>query len=442
VLIALALLLGLCRAAEAQLVKPGPDPFSAGSLHAWQGRAVRSIELKGNNVTKERVIRREIRTEVGKPLDLLLLEADIIRLQNIAVFSDVRVLAEDAGDGGVRLTFALKESPSWVPMLAFTYTEADGLSIGPRLSALNLFGQGIKANGRALFGGTTQYSASLDWPWISGQHNSFSVFAAHRLRNDELRGFDETSDEFTPRLGRYLGEHGRARLAFSYFRMRSDVPGITLTESNDDTLQRIGASLAWDTRDSWRDPRRGWQNELQVWRTGGFLGGDGDFWSMDLDLRRWIPTARTHKLLLAGLVSLQSGRYGEDVPIYLDYRLGGANSVRGYPLETGEQLYGKNQMLGTAEYSITLLPLRRWDFAFLSFRVGAELALFGDVGVVWNEPGELNSRRTRGGFGAGLRLLEPGNEMVRFDAAWSPDGGFEFHLGISSKPTAQRQRLR
>jgi outer membrane protein assembly factor BamA len=41
-------------------------------------------------------------------------------------------------------------------------------------------------------------------------------------------------------------------------------------------LLRIGGSVGWDTRDSWRNPRRGWQNELELWHTGGFLGGDGD----------------------------------------------------------------------------------------------------------------------------------------------------------------------
>jgi outer membrane protein assembly factor BamA len=434
---------GATPALAAQLIRPGPEGFSVRSLSAWQGRTVSAIELEGNNVTREGVIRREIHTRVGEPLDLATLDEDVVRLENIAVFSDIRVEAEDAGQDGVRLRFVLKESPSWLPLVAFTYTEENGFSVGPGLSALNLFGQGIKLSGRAYFGGTTQYWANFNWPWMWGHnHNSLALLAARRERADELRGFQETSDELTPKLGRYLGDHGRAALSLSWFRMRSDVPGITLSEANEDTLHRVGLSLGWDTRDSWRDPRHGWQNEIELWRTGGALGGDGDFWSMNLDLRRWVPTAPKQKLLLAGLVSLQSGRYGEDVPVYLDYRLGGANSVRGYAVDTGKDLYGKNQLLATAEYSFTLLPLRRWDITFLSFSIGAELTLFGDVGVVWNEPEQLGWRRTRAGLGAGLRLLVPGSEMTRLDIGWSPSGGFQFHFGPWSKPAGQRFRLR
>ncbi len=427
----------------AGFLKPGPDVFTVRSLAAWEGRRVSAVEIQGNRTTHEGVIRREIRTRVGAPLSLTRLDHDVVRLVNLAIFSDVRVEASEAGGGGVRVRFVLKESPSWLPLAAVNYTEVNGLSVGPAVSALNLFGQGIKLDGRAYFGGTTQYRAAFSWPWIWGSnHNSVTLLAARRDRADELRGFHETSQELTPRLGRFLGDHGRVALGFSYFRMHSDVAGITLSPTNDDTLLRLAASLGWDTRDSWRVPRVGWQNELELWKTGGFLGGDGDSWSMNLDLRRWIPTTSRQKLLLSGLVSLQSGRYGRDVPVYLDYRLGGANSVRGYPVETGKELFGKNQILGTAEYSFTLTPLRRWDLAFLSFSVGTELTLFADAGVVWNAPEELGWRRTRGGLGVGLRLLIPSNEMARIDLGWSPEGGLQLHLGGGSKPTAQRGRLR
>ena len=45
------------------------------------------------------MIRREIRTEVGEPLDLELLAHDIVRLENLSVFADVRMEAEhDPGE--------------------------------------------------------------------------------------------------------------------------------------------------------------------------------------------------------------------------------------------------------------------------------------------------------------------------------------------------------
>src|SRR4029453_16907548 len=117
-----------------------------------------------------------------------------------------------------------------------------------------------------------------------------------------------TSYEFSPELSRYLGQHGRLEAKFSLFRMKSDVDGETLDPDNYDTLPRLGAAVGWDTRDSWRFPRQGWQNELELWYTGG----DADFWSLNLDLRRWLPLAKGQRLLVSSLTSLQSGTVGVD----------------------------------------------------------------------------------------------------------------------------------
>jgi len=411
-------------------------PFDG--LAPFMDRTITAIDLSGPRVTREYVIRREIRSAVGEPLRIETVAADVQRLDNLSIFAEIEVSAEADG-GGVRLTYELKEMPAWIPWLGFSYTEQDGFSGGPKLSALNLTGRGISLGARAYFGGAKQSSARFVWPWVSGNHRSIDFYGARLHRADTLNDFEETSYEFTPTLGTYLGEHGRLSGKFSLFRMKSDVDGKTLDPDNYDTLPRLGFSVGWDTRDSWRFPRNGWQNELELWRTSG----NGDFWSMNLDLRRWVPITTRRRILLSSLVSLQSGTVGEDIPVYLIYRLGGANSIRGYNVEDlGSRLYGKNQMLGTIEYSVNLLPLRRWDLWKFALRMGLDFAIFSDVGVAWSERDELSTNRTRAGVGGGLRLLVPGSEMVRLDVGWSAEGGWHFHFASGSKPVAQRQRIR
>ncbi len=433
---------GADKRAAAAATGVGPDA-SVASLVPYAGRRVSAIAISGNNVTKERVITREIQTKVGDPLEVEAVARDVARLDNLSIFAEIRVDGAPAGDDGVRLVFILKEMPSWFPILSYVYTEENGLSWGLGVSAGNLTGRDLSASARVYFGDLEQQWSRISWPWISGNHRSFDFYGARYTRPDELRGFEETSYEFTPEVGTYLGEHGWARAKFSYFRMESDTAGITLSPDDEDNLLRLGASFGWDTRDSWRNPRRGSQNEIEVWHTGGLLGGDGDWWSVNLDARRWLPLTRRTKLMLSGLVSLQSGTLGEDVPVYMNYYMGGANSIRGYGVtDLGEELSGKNQLLGTAEYSFTVIPLRRWDLWKISLRLGAELAVFADAGIAWSESRDLTTRRARGGLGGGLRLLVPGSEMVRFDVGWSPDFGFHFHFANGTKPKAQRARLR
>lgn len=407
------------------------------------GRRVAAIEIDGHEVTKEFVIRREIRTKVGDPLDPGLVAEDVARLDNLSIFAEITVTGAPVGDDAVRLRFTFKEMPSWFPILSYVYTEENGFSWGAGISAGNLSGRDLSVSARVYFGNLEQQWSRISWPWIRGNHVSFDFYGARYTRPDELRGFEETSYEFTPELGTWIGDHGWARLKFSYFEMKSDSVGITLDPDGSDELLRLGAAIGWDSRDSWRDPRRGGQNEIEIWRTGGFLGGDGDYWTASFDARRWLPVTRKTKLMLSGLLTLQSGTLSEDIPVYMDYFMGGANTIRGYAVDDlGEELSGKNQLLGTAEYSLTLIPLRRWDIWKISLRLGAELAVFADAGIAWTESRDFAMRRTRGGLGGGLRLLVPGSEMVRLDVGWSPQGGFRFHFANGTKPKAQRARLR
>ena len=412
-------------------------------LATFAGRRVAAIEITGNNVTKDWVITREIRTKVGDLLDVEAVGRDVARLDNLSIFAEIAVSVAPVGDQDVRVVFTFKEMPSWFPILSYVYTEENGFSWGLGVSAGNLTGRDLSVSARVYFGDLEQQWSRISWPWIWGNHGSFDFYGARYTRPDELRGFEETSYEFTPEVGTWIGDHGWARAKFSYFEMKSDKAGITLSPDNEDDLLRLGASVGWDTRDSWRDPRRGGQNEIELWHTGGFLGGDGDWWTLNLDLRRWLPVTRKTKLMLSSLLTLQSGTLGEEVPSYLNYFMGGANTIRGYGVtDLGEELSGKNQLLGTAEYSLTLIPLRRWDLWKISLRLGAELALFADAGIAWSDSPEFAMRRARGGLGGGLRLLVPGSEMVRFDVGWSPESGFHFHFANGTKPKAQRARLR
>ena len=409
------------------------------ALAPYAGRVVTAIVLVGYESTRNSVIQREIETRAGQPLSLETIADDVQRLENLQIFAQIDLEPQPSPDDGVALTFRFKEMPAWVPLLGFSYTEQDGFSAGPKFSALTLGGRAITLGARAYFGAAKQYSARLTWPSIAAHHTTFDFYGARLSRTDTLNEFKETSYEFSPELSRYLGRHGRLEGKFSLFRMHSDVDGKTLDPDNQDTLPRVGASIGWDTRDSWRFPREGWQNELELWYTGG----DGDFWSTNLDLRRWVPLAKGQRLLVSGLASLQSGTVGVDLPEYLMYRMGGANSIRGYSIDDlGRTLYGKNQLIGTLEYSLNLVRVRRFDIWKFALSMGLDFALFTDAGIAWSESRDLAMNRARGGLGAGLRLLVPGSEMVRFDVGWSPEGGFHFHFASGSKPVAQRQRIR
>ena len=408
------------------------------ALQPLENRTVTSIDFTGLQHTKPSVITRELETIVGELLRLDVLSADLQRLENLGIFASAEATGRLDGEG-VAVTFTLKEAIRGFPYPAASYTEVNGWSFGAGATWRNLLGRNISVSGRLLLGGTDTYAFRVTDPWIAWNHVAFDVRFAHLDRPDKLNDFREQSDELAPWVSTYLGTKGRLAGSVGFFHLRSDVAGKTLSPSNQDHFIRAGVRLGYDSRDSWRNPRHGWQNEVEILRTEG----DGQFWSANFDVRRFQPVG-SRKLELSGLLSVQSGQVGLDVPEYLMYRVGGTNSIRGYQLETlGREIYGKNQLLTTAEYVFTIVAPRYINPAGrIPLKLGIEASVFADAGTAWNEPREFALDRYRAGVGGGLRILGSGSGQLRLEVGWSPSGGFVFHFAAGAKVQNQRARLR
>jgi outer membrane protein assembly factor BamA len=405
------------------------------------GRRVADIDLSGNRYTQAHVITRELRTLVGQPLDPSTLTADVQRLQNLDIFSSVRVELVSDGEA-VRVVYHLRELPPVVPYITYDVTDQDGWSFGPAVKSVNLFGKDIFLAGYALFGGRTSYLLDLTHPWMFGDHVSFDLDASRIVRQNESDGFEERSTEFTPRLGTWIGDHGRASVAVSLLRFESDLAGHTLSATDTDDLLRIGGSVGYDSRDDWSNPAVGWLAEVETWKTGGVIPGEGDFWTLHLDSRRFQPVVAGQTLVLASLLSVQSGRVGRDLPQYMDYHLGGANSLRGYTVDDlGHSLFGKQQLLTTMEYRVPLVAPSEVTLFGLTADLGLGGTLFADGGLAWTRGRDFELGRMRIGVGAGLRLLLPAVDMTRLEVGYG-EAGWAIHFASFSKMRAQRLRLR
>lgn len=407
-------------------------------VEAWRGVTVTDITLAGNHVTKDWVIAREILTEVGDPLDPKLVQEDATRLENLAIFGSVIVTAV-ALDGGVALNYGFTEMPWIIPYPALAYTEENGFSLGLGVTSPNFRGRDVTLSASALFGGTTTYRFKGENPWITGNHVSAGVEAWHQVRTNKLLDFQQTSDMAAAFGGVYLGRHGRLKAHGGYYGVGSDEPGITLDPDDYDDLWHGGMSLGLDSRDSWRTPHEGWQNEI----SGLYLGGSADTWTLNIDVVRYQPLAPSHTLATGPLLSVQSGEVGHQIPSYMQYFMGGANSIRGYELEElGKELFGKNQLIYNLEYRWLIMPVRALKVFKWSVGVGLQAAAFADAGVAWSRGGDFAWDRTRVGYGAGLRVLLPSVEMLRLDVGFSQYGDVVFNFGMNSIFFQRKERVR
>jgi outer membrane protein insertion porin family len=401
-------------------------------------KKVKAIRVVGNKRTDELVVQRELSPLIGVPYLKDYADFAFSRLDRLRVFSGIKITPVEEDDGIVLLV-EVKETFPIIPSLSLSFSDENGALVGAGFSALNLDKKALFLSGKVVFGGATHVEFKVANPWIRGDKLAYSLDFYHRRRQNEVFDFNETATEIYLTLLRQAGDHLNygGRISGQY--LKSDVPGKTVSAENADFAPGISAFLGYDSRDSWTNPHAGWWGELEVQKVGVFFG-DTRFWRFNFDIRRFQPIALHQVLAASSLLTLTSGTLGQDVAVWQQFSVGGANSIRGWELGARS---GKSQFLNTLEYRYNVLEPRPLRILGISFYAGAQLAVFADLGCVWNEAAEFMPGRFLGGAGFGLRLILPYVGLSRLDLAWGQPGmSVRFCLGSYEKPVRQRERVR
>ena len=408
-----------------------------GNSPSLYGKILNRIEISGLHHTKRQLVVSELVSKVGQPYLEANAERNRERLDRLGVFSSVTFQAIAEGDE-VILQIEVRETFPYLPTISIEITEDNGTAVGPGLRSVNLFGRAISLSASARFGGQNVVELRTETPVYASTNMGYQGAFVLRDRFDEIYDFQEDSIDLEFGFARRGGEAGRYGALFNFLSLESDTSGVTLSPSNRDDIPTLGFFIGYDSRDLISNPRGGWWNEFQVSKSGLF-GGDGDYWTIIVDARRFQPIVPRHTLAVFSLATIRTGTVGTDVPTYLQFNLGGTNTVRGWSLASSN---GKNQFINTAEYRYTLMALRDGKVLGFTGYLGLQLVAFGDLGSAWNDS-EQFSGNFIGGYGFGIRALIPFVNMVRFDLAWGESGvGVSVNIGIMEKAEMQRCRVR
>jgi outer membrane protein assembly factor BamA len=412
-----------------------PDAALAQAKDPADGRMVREIRVSGLRNVSSDVVERHLATRVGEPFRRATLAVDQRRLNELRLFTAVRIEPRLENDG-VILDVSVTETLRLLPTVILRVTDENGVSAGVGLRGINLAGRGTQVGAAAYFGGETGVSVTFDGTTITpgtwARHLGFS----YSDRENELYNFDERATTADARFA-HNWHHGlRTGVAAELMSIDTGSSGASLSADGTDVIPSLGAFLTVDTLDSSTNPRAGSWAEVQVDR----LFGDAHSWTFTLDGRVFQPLFDRHGLGLFALATFQTGELGTQLPEYLQLALGGANTVRGWSL--GSQR-GRNQVIGTVEYSYVLRPVQAFTVAGLNLYAGLQLAGFGDLGMAWNDRSDREASPVLDGYGFGLRVLVPFVDLIRLDVAWGEAGeGASAYFGVSLKATRQRQRVR
>jgi len=408
--------------------------LSASTLSAAQfdGQPITAISVNGLRDIQEAVVIQQIQSQPGRPYLESTAVEDVRRLQRLKVFSEVTIKPVEV-ETGVRLEISVIETLRILPAVSIGVSDASGTSIGPALKVLSIAGHPHEVSASVRFGGEGLVELAETSPFLTNRSLWYSNKLQIRDRENSLDNFTEHSLDFDSRLGRRGSEAWKTGFLFQAYHLQSVESGHTLSPDHSDLFVGFGGVYEYDTRDSWTTPTRGWWNSVDaVWHAG-----EGDYGTVNFDIRRYQPLTSNQTFVATALLTLQSGVRGEDVPTYLDYALGGANTVRGWEFASRR---GKDQLIVSLEHRYTLLPTQPFALKGLNLYGGMAFAVFADVGSAWNGADDDFSGNAIAGAGVGLRFFVPFVDVIRLD--FSVGNGFHSTVGINDKAVAQRNRVR
>ncbi len=425
---------------------------------------VGKIEITGNIITKDKVIRREIAVNPGEVFDMRRVRVSVQRLKNLNYFGDPfnpvaeGVIAYDRPTEveGVRdLVIEVKERPTgrlwfgggvssvWDVFGTFEVTQSN--FDWKRWRSPMLRGAGQKARLKALIGTKrTDVIFSFTEPWLFDRPLSFGfdIFRRDKRYLSENRYYDQKNTGFDLRLFKRVAPAIRAGVTYKLEQVdidtREDASEIIRKEEGKTTVSSIRFDAIRDTTDSWLMPTRGMKASAAWEVAGSFLGSEADFYKQEYGIVQYIRLyGSKHVLRLVGQVRFAE-EFGdsEDVPIFERLFLGGPSTIRGFKYrkvgpkdELCEPIGGKSSLLLSAEYDYPIYgPVRG--------------AVFYDTGNVWYDSYELDPSDLRAGTGVGLRILIPlmgAPVPINLDYGWPIDrddcvgrsGRFHFSMGFN-----------
>ncbi len=374
---------------------------------------VRRINVTGNTITRDEVIRRELRQLEGGWYSESAIRRSRVRLQKLGYFDDVRI--ETPAVAGsvdqVDVEIAVQERSTGSFLFGVGYSDADGVLLQANVAQRNLFGTGKELN---LSFDNSESTKVLDlrfrdpYHTIDGVSRGFSI-TRREVDSAEAQTAEYIADTLTAGVDyRYpLSEFNTFSWGVAYEKIELENTDETPPEfkqvidafPKNDNL-KLTANLTHDSRDDFFFPSSGRFGRLAL--EAGGPGSDLEYWKVSAR-GSWYKSLTEKYVFKVGGEIGWGGGYGdsEDLPFFKNFFAGGPSTVRGFdsrslgPRDSGdtpEPIGGSTRLLANAEL---IFPVPG-----LEDSKDKRLSLFVDAGQVYgpDESTDLSDIR----FSAGV----------------------------------------
>jgi outer membrane protein insertion porin family len=246
---------------------------------------IRRIEVGGNSVTIDPVIRREIPIAEGQLYSQRKVQLARQRVERLGYFEsvDFQIEPTDAPDQ-LDLKASVVERPTGSFSFGAGYSSQDGVIVTGSLSQSNLFGRGYSANVSVDYGSRSQrFFINLADPYFLG--STYSLSTTLSRTSLDFEDFEQQQTGIDVALGHALDDDGTTRGFLHYgFDLRKlkdnrnvNAAGLILREILQDQVSTslVGVSVVSDTRNDRLAPTAGHQIGASL--EGAGIGGFSRF---------------------------------------------------------------------------------------------------------------------------------------------------------------------
>ncbi len=402
---------------------------------------VRRIIVEGNEVTHEKIIRRELEILPGDRFKQQLLVRSYQGLMNTGYFENVDVHRKPipGENDDVDLVFDVAEKRTGQASTGAGFGAGGGLTGFLELSQTNLFGRGQSGRIRLEHGSRqTNFQLSFTEPYFRDSQTSIGIDLFHIDQGFVNDPFRRKSTGGSLRFGLPVKGMPSTRFYTSYRLERFDLraQGNSVDQSDPvfegypRLLSAVTLNVVRDTRDNNFHPSTGTRHSLSAEYAGGIFGGSTDFQKYRMNSAWSMPGFWKLNLTLKAKAGLVTG-YGNagSIPLNERFILGGIGpgieGLRGYadrsvgPIAGSGIRRGNSFLLLTAEEE---LMITRQIYAVLFF----------DAGNAWSSFSAADPANLKKSAGFGVRIEIPGMGPLGLDIGYGfdrPDGGgFEPHV--------------
>ncbi|MCB1419573.1 MAG: outer membrane protein assembly factor BamA [Notoacmeibacter sp.] len=363
---------------------------------------VERIEIRGNNRTRDYVIRREFDVAEGDAFNQVLIQRAKRRLEDLDFFETVNISTQQGSDGDqVVVIVDVKEKATGEFSIGAGYTTG-GASPGPQLSASiterNFLGRGqfIKLS---VGGGqdSRDYALSFTEPYFLGRRIAAGFDLSRSTRDTTTYGSEVTSG--TVRFGLPITDNLSTTVAYNlsnenYYKLKkvANIPLATQDAiTNSPWLKSsISGTLTFNTIDNMKDPRNG----IYATTTAEFAGLGGDAKYMKFTARGQYYQTLQEELGLVGLVTAGAGHvstYGNSPLRQFDLFQSSDRIIRGFaangigPWQYRSAALNRYSHIGGDTYLNASAELQ-FPLPLLPEAFGMRGAVFADIGTVFGLP--------------------------------------------------------